>query len=45
MQFKLVIYTSTKVIYMIISEDELDSIYNRYSNSDGVKKFYTKNVT
>ena len=33
MQFKLVIYTSTKVIYMIVSEDELDSIYNQYSDS------------
>ena len=32
MQFKLVIYTSTKVIYMIVSEDELDSIYNQYSD-------------
>ena len=30
MQFKLVIYTSTKVIYMIVSEDELDSIYNQF---------------
>ena len=34
MQFKLVIYTSTKVIYMILSEDELDSIYNQYSDSN-----------
>ena len=34
MQFKLVIYTSTKVIYMIVSEDELDSFYNQYSNSN-----------
>ena len=34
MQFKLVIYTSTKVIYMIVSEDELDSIYNQYSDSN-----------
>ena len=33
MQFKLVIYTSAKVIYMIVSEDELDSIYNQYSDS------------
>lgn len=33
MRFKLVIYTSTKVIYMIVSEDELDSIYIQYSNS------------
>lgn len=34
MQFKLVIFTSTKVIYMIVSEDELDSIYNQYSDSN-----------
>ena len=34
MWFKLVIYTSTKVIYMIVSEDELDLIYNQYSNSN-----------
>ena len=34
MQFKLVIYTSAKVIYMIVSEDELDSIYNQYSDSN-----------
>ena len=34
MQFKLVIYTSTKVIYMIVSEDELDSIYNQYFDSN-----------
>ena len=34
MRFKLVIYTSKKVIYIIVSEDELDSIYNQYSNSN-----------
>ena len=34
MQFKLVIYTSTKVIYMSVSGDELDSIYNQYSDSN-----------
>ena len=34
MQFKLVIYTSTKVIYMIVSEYELDLIYNQYSDSN-----------
>ena len=34
MQFKLVIYTSTKVINMIVSEDELDSIYNQYFDSN-----------
>lgn len=34
MRFKLVIYASTKVIYMIVSEDELDSIYNQYSDSN-----------
>ena len=34
MRFKLVIYTSKKVIYIIVSEDELDSTYNQYSNSN-----------
>ena len=34
MRFKLVIYTSKKVIYMIVSEEELDSIYIQYQSSN-----------
>jgi len=34
MWFKLVIYTSLKVIYLTVSEEELDSIYIQYSDSN-----------
>ena len=32
MRFKLVVYTPTKVIYMSVCEEELDSIYNQHSD-------------
>ena len=33
MWFKLIIYTQTQVLYFTIPEEELDSIYIKYSNS------------
>ena len=33
MEFKIVVYTQTQVLYFIIPEEELDSIYIKYSNS------------
>ncbi len=34
MLFKLVIYTSSKVIYMLVAEEELEAVYCQYSNSN-----------
>lgn len=33
MKLKIMIYDNEKVVFMIINEDELDSIYSKYTNS------------